>query len=118
MEYPELFDNQPEITPNLLADLEDRGLIVPEKSLHKSDRRTAEVSNPTAGEVIGYSLLAKKFKAGEITQDDARALLVIETTRDKGPRETHISRLMANVFVTDKTRITVKVQEWQAKKQK
>ena len=112
MEYPQLFDNQPEITPDLLADLEGRGLIVPEKSLHKSERRTAEVSNPTAGEVIGYSLLAKKFKAGEITQDDARVLLAIEASRDKGPRETHVSRLMANVYGEEKTRVTLKVAEW------
>jgi len=112
MDYPKLFDDQPEINEGLLADLEARGLIVPEKSLHKSDRRTAEVSNPTAGEVIGYSLLACKFKAGEITQEDARVLLVIEATRAKGPRETHVSRLLANAFVSDRTKIMVEVQKW------
>lgn len=112
MNYPVLFDDQPEITPELLADLQARGLIVPEKSLHQSDRRTAEVSNPTAGEVIGYSLLARKFKAGEITQEDARVLLVIEATRAKGARETHISRLLANAYVQDKARIMIEVQKW------
>ena len=117
MTYPALFENQPEITPELLTDLEDRGLIVPEKSLHKGERRTAQISNPTAGEVVGYSLLSKKFKDGAITQEDARVLLVIETTRKGGPRETHVSRLITNAFVSDKTQVLVEVQKW-AKKAK
>jgi hypothetical protein len=112
MPYPELFENQPEITPELLTDLEDRGLIVPEKSLHKSERRTAQISNRKAGEVVGYSLLSKKFKDGAITQDRARILLVIETTRNGGPRESHVSRLITNAYVADKTRVLVKVQSW------
>lgn len=115
MQYPKLFDGQPEITPGLLADLESRGLIVPEKTLHKSERRTAQVSNPTAGEVIGYSLLAKRFKDGAVSQGDARVLLVLETARDKGPRETHVSRLLANAYVSDKSNVLEKVQAWQQK---
>lgn len=117
MNYPKIFDKQPKITKTLLIDLEKRGLIVPAKSLHKSERRTAEVTNPTAGEVIGYSLLAKKFKEGAISQEDARALLVIETVRAKGPRETHIFRLINTAFSTDKTEILRRVTSW-AKKQK
>lgn len=117
MKYPILFENQPEITPELLERLESRGLIVPAKSTHKGERRTAEVSNPTAGEVIGYSLLAKRLKEGAIDQTDARVLLIIEATREKGPRETHISRLVTNAFISDKTKLLDKVEKW-AKKAK
>lgn len=117
MDYPKIFDKQPKITKALLTDLEKRGLIVPATSLHKSERRTAQVSNPTAGEVIGYSLLAKKFRDGEISQEDARILLVIESTREKGPRSTHVTRLVSNAFTTDKERVLVQVEAW-AKNQK
>lgn len=117
MDYPNIFDKQPKITKALLLDLEKRGLIVAPKSLHKSERRTAEVTNPTAGEVIGYSLLAIKFKNGAISQEDARALLVIESTRAKGPRETHVTRLISNAFTTDKAEVLEQVGSW-AKKQK
>jgi len=112
MDYPKIFDKQPKITKALLADLEKRGLLVAPKSLHKSERRTAEVTNSTAGEVIGYSLLAKKFRDGEISQEDARILLVIESTREKGPRETHVARLASNAFTTDKESVLEKVEEW------
>lgn len=112
MKYPKLFDKQPQINKPLLADLEKRGLIVSAKSTHKSERRVAEVTNPTAGEVIGYSLLAKKFRDGEISQLDARILLVIEATRAKGPRETHIARLVSNAFTADKGKALSKVESW------
>ena len=110
MEYPKIFDKQPRITKELLVDLERRGLIVPAKSLHKSERRTVEVANPTAGEVVGYSLLAKKFSLGQVSQDDARALLVLETTRKKGPRETHIFRFINAAFAADKAKILKQVE--------
>lgn len=117
MDYPKIFDKQPKITKALLSDLEKRGLIVAAKSLHKSERRTAEVTNPTAGEVVGYSLLAKKLRDGEISQGDARLLLVIEATREKGPRETHVTRLASNAFTTEKEKVLEQVEAW-AKKQK
>lgn len=119
--YPIIFDKQPKITKGLLADLEKRGLIVPEKSRHtvnpgdpkaQGGRQTEFVSNPTAGDVVGYSILAKKFRDGDISQEDARVLLVIESTREKGPRETHISRLLANVFASNKQKVLAKVEAW------
>lgn len=112
MKYPKLFDKQPQINKPFLAELEKRGLIVSAKSTHKSERRVAEVTNPTAGEVIGYSLLAKKFRDGEISQFDARMLLVIESARAKGPRDTHVSRLASNAFTTDKEQVLSKVESW------
>lgn len=111
-EYPKIFDKQPKITKALLSGLEKRGLIVKPKSLHKSERRTAEVTNPTAGEVVGYSLLAEKFRDGKISQEDARILLVLESTREKGPRDTHVTRLVSNAFTTDKESVIKKVEAW------
>ena len=109
-DYPTLFDKQPKITAKLIKGLQDRKLLVPEKSLHKSERRTAQVTNPTAGEVIGYSLLAEKLKGGEISQDDARILLVLETVRVKGPRETHVARLVSKAFNGEKGRVLKSVE--------
>lgn len=111
MKYPKIFDNQPEITPEMLTDLQDRGLLVPEKSTHKGERRTTEVTNPTAGEVVGYSLLAEKLKNGEISQDDARILLVLETAREKGPRDTHTARLISKAFNVEKEKVLKRVNE-------
>ena len=112
MKYPELFKDQPEITPEVLQDLESRGLIVSEKSEHRGERRRTSVTNATAGEVVGYSLLAAKLKDGEISQEDARVLLVIEATRPKGPRETHISRLVTNAFAFDKMQVQRRIMSW------
>lgn len=112
MPYPKLFENQPKITEKLLAVLEKRGLIVSDKSLHQGERRTTVVSNPTAGEIIGYSLLAKKLKAGEVSQDDARVLLAIEACREKGPRETHIGRLIPKAFEMEKENVINKINSW------
>lgn len=112
MQYPKLFENQPKITTDLLTELEKRGLIISAKSLHKGNRRTAEVSNPTAGEVIGYSLLATKLKDDEISQDDARILLAIEAIREKGPRETHVTRLVSKAFATEKKKVIKKINYW------
>lgn len=112
MKYPKLFEDQPEITKEILSGLEKRGLLVAAKSLHKSEQRTAEVTNRTAGDVIGYSLLSKKFKERAITQADARILLVIESTRAKGPRDTHTARLILNAFVADKSEVLKRVESW------
>lgn len=112
MKYPKLFENQPTIDAKLLKDLEDRGLLVSEKSIHSGERRTATVTNPTAGEVVGYSLFANKLKDGEISQGDARILLAIEATREKGPRETHVSRLITNAFAQDRMKIQSEVMLW------
>lgn len=111
-DYPKIFDKQPEITPELLKDFETRGLLVPAKTTHKSDRRVAQVTNPTGGEVVGYSLLAKKLRDGEVSPDDARALLVIEATREKGPRDTHIPRLITRAFTADKEHALEQVDSW------
>lgn len=112
MKYPELFENQPKITAKVLADFEKRGLVVPEKTIHEGERRTTAVTNPTAGEVVGYSLLAAKLRDNEISQEDARALLVIETVRENGPRDTHVSRLLTNAFAYDKMQVQSKILEW------
>lgn len=124
MGYPTLFDGQPKITKKLLADFEKRGLIVPEKSQHnvnpgkpntRGGRQTSVVKNCKAGEVVGYNLLANKLRDGEISQEDARLLLCIEATRDGGPRETHVSRLVIMAFSTDKKGVLRKVEQWAKK---
>jgi len=95
MKYPKLFDDQPAITPTkLLKSFADRGLLT------------------TSGQVVGYNYLSNKFRVGLITQADARILLAIEAVRPGGPRETHVSRLLANVYVEDKVKILDKVNSW------
>jgi len=115
MKYPKLFDDQPRITKKLLKSLTDRGLIVPSKSWRALSGQVSLMRNQTAGQVIGYNLISSKFKAGLITQADARILLAIEAVRPGGPRETHVSRLMANVYVEDKVKILNKIQECSTK---
>lgn len=126
MKYPRLFDGQPQTTKAVLADLKRKGLAVPDTTTHKVNpgdtgcpggRQTSTISNPTAGDVVGYSLLAKKLKDGEVSQVDARHLLAIEATREKGPRATHVSRLISNAFSKDKKRVLKAIEIW-AKKQK
>ncbi len=110
-EYPKLFAEQPAITRKVIANLQRRGLLTAPVSLHDSERRVALVSNPTSGDVVGYVQLSNKLKERAISQDDARALLSIEAAREKGPRKTHIQRLMPRVFVEEKAEALRKVQE-------
>ncbi len=112
MNYPQLFDDQEEITPELLAGLERHGLIVPEKSPQSGERRHMSVRNPTAGDVIGYSLLADKLKGGSISPKTAQTLLVLETARAKGPRDTHTARLITLAFATDKAEVQTRIDAW------
>jgi hypothetical protein len=112
LKYPILFDHQKEITSARVEKLKALGLVVPDNTLHGGDRRTTNVKNPTAGEVVGYSILARKFKDGEITQELARDLLSIEAARKGGPRETHTARLLANSYGTEKINIVKKVLQW------
>tara|TARA_A200000159_G_scaffold162979_1_gene188052 strand:+ start:5573 stop:5950 length:378 start_codon:yes stop_codon:yes gene_type:complete len=123
IEEVKLFESQPSITKDVLEDLEKRGLLVPEKSLHKGERRETEVANPTAGQVVGYVDLAGKLSAGKVSQDDARRLLAIEAVRPNGrPRQSHIDRLLVAAFAGDKSNVlasieAVRVEAW-AKKAK
>jgi len=97
MKYPKLFDDQPKITEKLLNALTHRGLLT------------------SSGQVVGYNYRSNKFRVGLITQADARILLAIEAVRPGGPRETHVSRLLANVYVEDKVKILNKIQECSTK---
>jgi len=110
--YPKLFKDQPLITPKVLAYLERCGFIVPATTLHTGKRRTTEVTNPSAGEVVGYAKLADKLAYGEISQASCRLLLAVEATRKGGPRVTHTARLLVNSFVDDKTTVIGKVESW------
>jgi hypothetical protein len=110
--YPILFDHQKAITPARVMELQSLGLVVPDKTMHTGDRRSASVTNRTAGEVVGYSILADKLKHGEIDQATARDLLSIEAARKGGPRDTHLARLLANAYVSEKTQILEKVSQW------
>lgn len=113
MKYPKVFNlTEKEVTKNL-PELVARGLVVSEKSTHTSDRRTAQITNPTAGEVVGYSLLASKFKNKEISQKDARILLAIESNRAGGPRSTHVPRLISRAYADDRAAIESVVYGWQ-----
>tara|TARA_R100001530_G_scaffold97848_1_gene68043 strand:+ start:545 stop:904 length:360 start_codon:yes stop_codon:yes gene_type:complete len=110
--YPDLFKDQPLITADLLAKLTKQGLIVPDTTRHESERRDCEVANPSAGQVVGYTLLAARFTEGKIDQETARVLLVVEATREGGPRKTHVDRLLANAWVGDRRRATAKIKSW------
>lgn len=112
MKFPKLFKNQPKITRETLIDFKARGLITSQKSLHESKRRTVYVANPSAGDVVGYLQLANKLKANEITQKDARLLLAIEATREKGPRQSHIDRLILVAFADDRAEVLNKIKQF------
>ena len=116
MQYPKLFSSQPEITPELLENLEKKGFIVPATSINDNKLRVAEVTNPTAGDVVGYVSLSVTMRNG-LSQTDAQALVVIEATRKGGPRESHINRLISFIFNSGKKKVKKKVEEW-AKNQK
>lgn len=116
-----LFDNQPELEDSHIEDLTGRGLLVPAKSPRNRATCADEITNPTAGDVVSYRPLDKLLQAGQITQDDARRMLAIETTRINGrPRRSHIVRLMVVAFAKDKQRVLGKIEEiltksWRAK---
>lgn len=117
MKYPKLFKGQKAITQIRLDELEQDGFIVPKKSLHDGVNRSAEISNPTAGNVVGYTYLAEKYKRDEITQNVARDLLSIEAARNGGPRMSHVTCLVKKAFAEDKRGLLWKIEEW-AQKQK
>ena len=112
-----LFNRQPRMTKAAITDLEQRGLLVAEKTQrcpeykHKQSCEY-EVTNQTAGDVVGYIPLSKAIKRNEISQEDARRLLVIEALRKNGkPRQTHIARLMVVAYATSKSQITNRIEQ-------
>ena len=116
MKYPKLFKKQkmPDITEKVFDNLVKQGLVVAETTTHESEKRVAEVSNPTAGQVVGYGLLAEKLKQGYVTQTEARQLLCIEAARPNGARETHIARLINIAFMQDKNEILEAIENYVA----
>lgn len=110
--YPKLFKNQPQIDDAVLLRLERRGFLVPAKSTHVSEGQTKEVSNHTAGEVVGYVTLSDALMEERVSQSDSRLLLAIEASRKGGPRLTHVSRLIISSFITDKLQVIEKVNQW------
>lgn len=108
-----LFKHQPELTEKHIENLTKRGLLVPEKSPRKRPNCKDEITNPTAGEVVGYFNLNKVLKAGKVSQDDARRLLAIETVRTNGrPRQSHINRLIIVAFSKDKSVVLDKIEKY------
>lgn len=106
-----LFTRQPKFTEADVDDLTERGLLTPEKSVQKSTRRECEIANPTAGNVARYNILADKLKNREVSEDDARRLLVIETCRPNGrPRQTHIDRLLVAAFAEEKSSVLSNIE--------
>ncbi len=117
MKYPQLFPDQPEITPDTLRQLRVKGLIVPPTTARYRAGIRDKVTNRTAGEVVGYNILAKKFASGQVSQQDAQLLLVIEATRAKGARKTHVGRLAEHALAlsTTKNEVIEKVRAWDPK---
>ena len=99
-----LFKNQPPLTDAHIKRLINAGLLVAHKSPRKRPNCDDEITNITAGEVVGNLGLSNKIRDGKITQDDARRLLAIESVRETGPprHKSHISRLLLLAYAGDK----------------
>ncbi len=114
MKYNEIniFDGQPEITEDTLKELEKARLIVSEKTSHFGLKRVAEVRNKKIGHVVGYNLLCDAIKSGEMTQERARALVVIELAKTNGkPRQQVLDRLLTHAFVGDKAQVKERIEK-------
>ena len=82
-------------------ELTARGLLVPESVPHRHEGVKQATKN--CGDVVSHRYLGEKTKAGEVSQKDARKLLVIEAKRKAGsPRERHLNILAKLAFDEDK----------------
>jgi len=103
--------NQPEITEEVLSDLEKKKLLVTESNYQFGLKRVARVRNKNVGNVVGYNLLCEGIKKGFVDQKTARILLVIEVARTKGePRQAILDRLMVLAFVQTKEEVAERIE--------
>lgn len=85
------------LTKSILADLEKRGLIVPETIDYvKGNGTKVQSVSKKPGDVCGYGTLSTALKNNEISVQDALDLLACESLRPEeygDPRHRHIERL-------------------------
>jgi hypothetical protein len=104
-----LFKTQPPITEFHINSLIKRGLVT------KFVNAQGKPHHNRPGWVVGYPLLTKALASCQISQTDARRLLVIEIAATDGkPRKTHIDRLMVAAFVEDKAAVIKQIESYRA----
>jgi len=110
--YPKLFDKQPSMNVDDIKDLLDRGFIVPESFTHAG--RGDQVSNQYSGDLFSFTVLRQVLsKQREFTIDDAKRLILIETTRKNGrPRMSHLARFLRVVENCERAEILTKIKQW------
>ena len=102
-----LFPNQPPIKDIHVMNLLKRGLIT------KFTNSAGEPHHKRPGWVIGYPKLNAAIASGEISQTDARRLLVIEIAATNGkPRQSHIDRLIVASFAGDRRKLVEKIKSY------
>ena len=104
-----IFKNQPKITNSHIMNLINRGLIAPFVD-HAGKPRDYK-----PGWVVGYPRLTKAISSGEVSQTDARRLMVIEIAATNGkPRQTHIDRLMGACFAEDRAKVIANINSYKS----
>lgn len=107
MKTPKIFDHQPELNKENIESLRKKGLLAP--IVDSENRRNGPIV--PKDDVLGYVRLCEALKLGKVTQDDARLLLVIESTRANGrPRESHIVRLLPFAFAESKAKAKANIE--------
>lgn len=110
--YPQLFDKQPSMNVDDIKDLLDRGFIVPESFTHAG--RGDQVSNQNPGDLFSFTVLRQVLsKQREFTMDDAKRLVLIETTRKNGrPRASHLARFLNVIESCERGNVLTKINQW------
>ena len=111
-EYPQLFDKQPSMSEGDIQDLLQRGFIVPDNFTNPN--RGDEISNQNPGDLFSFTLIRKALKTQrELTIDDAKRLVLIETTRQGGmPRVSHLARFLRVIENCERGEILTRIKQW------
>ena len=105
------------VTKADILELTARWLIVSETVPHQHDGATQKTK--TAGDVVSHRYLSEKIRVGEVSQADARKLLVVEANRQAGPpREKYLHQLGKLAFGEDREQIMEAIPAYWDAKQK
>ena len=95
-----IFEDQPVLTNKLRLELTNSGWLVPDVTRTKGLRRVNTIKNKTQGHVVSYNKFARKLARESLSQEQAKALILIELERPNGPRQSHIKRLIPRAVIS------------------